>query len=63
MKLELGKIEIRDIRFGEKSCVNDHVLSINKEEVERLVLEDDKLIGCHLELAKPGEKTDRKSVV
>ena len=36
MKLELGKIEIRDIRFGEKSCVNDHVLSINKEEV-RLV--------------------------
>ena len=57
MKLELGKIEIRDIRFGDKSCVDDHVLSINKEEVERLVLEDDKLIGCHLELAKPGEKT------
>ena len=57
MKLELGKIEIKDIRFGDKSCVDDHVLSINKEEVERLVLEDDKLIGCHLELAKPGEKT------
>ena len=44
MKLELGKIEIRDIRFGDKSCVDDHVLSINKEEVERLVLEDDKLL-------------------
>lgn len=42
MKLELGKIKIRDIRFGDKSCVDDHVLSINKEEVERLVLEDDK---------------------
>ena len=49
MKLELGKIEIRDIRFGDKSCVDDHVLSINKEEVERLVLEDDKLIGWNLQ--------------
>ena len=30
MKLELGKIEIKDIRFGDKSCVDDHVLSINR---------------------------------
>lgn len=45
MKLELGKIEIRDIRFGDKSCVDDHVLSINKEEVERLVW---KMTNCWL---------------
>ena len=57
MKLELGKFEIKDIQFADKSYVENHVLYVNKEEVEALVLEDDKLIGCHLEIAKPGEAT------
>ena len=57
MKLELGKFEIKDIQFADKSYVENHVLYVNNEEVEALVLEDDKLIGCHLEIAKPGEAT------
>ena len=57
MKLELGKIKINDIKFADKTEVKDHVLYVNKEEVEKLVLEDDKLIGCHLEIAHPGEST------
>ena len=57
MKLELGKIEIRDIQFAEKSYIEDHVLYVNKGEVEALVLEDDKLLECHLDIAKPGEAT------
>ena len=57
MKLELGKIEIRDIQFAEKSYIEDHVLYVNKSEVEALVLEDDKLLECHLDIAKPGEAT------
>ena len=44
MKLELGKIKIDDIQFAEKTYVKDHVLYVNKEEGEKLVLEDDKLI-------------------
>ena len=44
MKLELGKIKIDDIQFAEKTYVKDHVLYVNKEEVEELVLEDYKLI-------------------
>ena len=57
MKLELGKIKINDIQFSDKTYVENHILHVNKEEVEKLVLEDDKLIGCNLEIAKPGEKT------
>ena len=44
MKLELGKFEIKDIQFADKSYVENHVLYVNKEEVEALVLEDDKLV-------------------
>ena len=57
MKLELGKVEIKDIQFAEKSYIENHVLYVNKEEVEALVLEDDKLIGCKLDIARPGEAT------
>ena len=35
-------------------CIRDR-LYVNKEEVEKLVLEDDKLTGCHVDIAKPGE--------
>lgn len=55
MKLELGRIFIKDIQFDEKTLVKDGVLYVNKEEVEKLVLEDDKLRACRLEIAKPGE--------
>ena len=55
MKLELGKIKIDDIQFSERTYVENHVLYVNKEEVEKLVLEDDKLNGCKLEIAKPRE--------
>ena len=44
MKLELGKFEINDVQFAEKSYIENHVLYVNKAEVEALVLEDDKLI-------------------
>ena len=43
MKLELGKIKINDIQFSDKTYVENHILHVNKEEVEKLVLEDDKL--------------------
>ena len=55
MKLELGKIFIKDIRFDDKTHVKDGVLYVSKEEVEKLVLEDDKLAGCHVDIARPGE--------
>ena len=57
MKLELGKIFIKDIQFSDQTCVKDHVLYVNKEEVEKLVREDDKLLECHRDIARPGDST------
>ena len=57
MKLELGKIVIKDIQFADRTYVKDQVLYVNKEEVEKLVLEDDKLLECHLDIARPGDST------
>lgn len=57
MKLELGKIEIKDIQFDSTTRIENHILYVNKEEVEALVLEDDKLIGCKLDIARPGDST------
>ncbi len=57
MKLELGKIFIKDLQFGEKTEVVDGTLYICKEEVEALVLEDERIKEVKVEIAKPGEST------
>lgn len=57
MKLELEKVFIRDIQFADVTKVENGILYVNKEEVEDLVLEDDKLTDCRLEIARPGEST------
>ena len=36
MKLELGKIYIKDIQFGDKTEVKNSVLFVNKAELEEL---------------------------
>jgi len=33
MRLELGKFEIRDVQFAEKSYIVDHLHYVNKAEV------------------------------
>lgn len=55
MKLELGKFRINDIQFADKTYVEKGVLYVNKEEVEKLVLEDDKLIGLTWKLRNQGK--------
>ncbi|MEG1930272.1 MAG: sarcosine reductase complex component B subunit alpha [Anaerovorax sp.] len=55
MKLELGKIKINDVQFGQKTMVDKGVLYVNKEEVENLVLEDERIASVKIELARPGE--------
>ena len=57
MKLQLDCIDIRDIRFGDRTAVVDHVLIINKAEAEALLLADPKLELASIDLARPGEKT------
>lgn len=55
MKLELGKIFIKDIRFAEKSEIQDGVLFVSKAELTDLVLTEEKLASVEFEIAKPGE--------
>ncbi len=56
MRLELNTVAIRDIRFADKTTVNEGLLSINRTELEGLLLEDPRLSRVDIELARPGEK-------
>ena len=55
MKLELGKIHIKDVQFGEQTKVEQGVLYVNKEELIALLKEDERLADVKIELARPGE--------
>lgn len=57
MRLELGKINIKDIRFGAETKVENGVLYINREELLKEVGGDERLKSIDFDLAKPGEET------
>jgi len=55
MRLEVGKIFIEDIRFGESTHVEKGTLYVNEKELIDLFIEDDRIKSAKIELAKPGE--------
>lgn len=55
MKLELGKIIIKDVVLSTESRVSNNVLYINDAEIKKLVLKDERIKVCRVEIAKPGE--------
>ncbi len=55
MRLELGKLTISDIRFGEKTEIKDQVLFVDKDELIEILSEDPNVAQVDLDLAKPGE--------
>ncbi len=55
MRLELGEILIKDVQFGDTSKVENGVLYVNKDEVIKMVSEDDHIKNVSVELARPGE--------
>lgn len=55
MKLEVGNIQIREVVLGTEEKIVDGVLTINPEKIRELVLSDDRLSDCQIELAKPGD--------
>ncbi len=57
MQLELGKVFIEDIQFGEQTKIKEKILYINKKELEEYLLEDSNIKEVEIELARPGEKT------
>ena len=55
MKLELGYIDIKGIRFGDHNAVEDRVLVVNPDELLEPVLADPLIKSAHFEIATPGE--------
>ncbi|MEG0628563.1 MAG: glycine/sarcosine/betaine reductase component B subunit [Enterococcus sp.] len=55
MKLEIGNIEIKDVVFSEDEKIEQGRLSINPAKIKVIVLEDDRLSDCEIEIAKPGD--------
>jgi glycine reductase len=54
-QLLLRRVHIKDVRFGDETTVSSEILSINKEELVVLLLEDRRLKAVTIEIAKPGE--------
>lgn len=57
MRLEVGKILIKDVQFGPETRVEGGTLFINKQELLREVSGDDRLKSIDVDIAKPGEET------
>ncbi len=55
MRLELGKIFIKDVQFGEVTKVESGVLYVNKEELLEAVGGDEHIKSIDVDLAKPGD--------
>ncbi|WML36673.1 glycine/sarcosine/betaine reductase component B subunit [Clostridium sp. OS1-26] len=57
MRLEIGKIYIKDVQFGAATKVENGVLYVNKEELLQAVGGDERVKSIEFDIAKPGEET------
>ncbi len=55
MRLEVGSIFVKDLKFSDKTYFESGVLHINKEELVNVLREEEKLTEVSVALAKPGE--------
>ena len=55
MKLELGKIHIRDIAFAERSSIRDGILYVSQEELRSIVQKEEAIREVVFDIARPGE--------
>jgi glycine reductase len=56
VRLELGKIFIKDVKFGDVTKVENGVLYVNKDEMLKEIGGDDHIKSIDIELAHPGEE-------
>ena len=55
MKLELGKIFIKDIQFAPESKIEDGILYVNADELTAVAMTEEKLKSVSFDIARPGE--------
>ncbi|WZL71741.1 glycine/sarcosine/betaine reductase component B subunit [Clostridiaceae bacterium 35-E11] len=56
MKLEIGRVHIKDLQFGEETAVKDGILTVNKEALIAKLMEDKRIKEIKVDIARPGEK-------
>ena len=55
MRLELGKIYIKDIQFASESKIENNVLYVNTDELRKAIWDDEAIVSVEFDIAKPGE--------
>ena len=55
MRLELHRVSIKNVSWGETTKVEDGTLFVNREEMLSVVRSDERIAEASLELARPGE--------
>src|SRR4030095_6849969 len=55
MRLEMGLIYIKDVRFGSRTAIADHVLFIDRQELTSLLSQEPLFDNVKIDLAHPGE--------
>ena len=55
MRLDLEQLNIKDVRFGTATALNDHVLTVNRAELISLLEQEPLFERVRVELAHPGE--------
>ncbi|WP_046498673.1 glycine/sarcosine/betaine reductase component B subunit [Syntrophomonas zehnderi] len=56
MKLEIGRIHIKDIQLGNETSVKNGVLTVDTQGLIKFLREDERIKDVKLDVAKPGEK-------
>ena len=56
MRLEIGRIHISDIRFGDVTAVKNGVLTVNASELTVKLKEDGRIKDLSLDICRPGER-------
>ena len=55
MNLELRKIQIEDVVFGDENKIENKVLSLNRISLTELIKEDKRIKEVGFDIAKPGQ--------
>ena len=56
LKLEIGRIYIKDIRLGKETAVKNGVLTVDQDGLIAMLKEDERIKDVKIDIAKPGEK-------
>ena len=55
MRLEMGLVNIKDVRFGSRTAIDNHVLFIDRQELISLLAQEPLFDSVEIDLAHPGE--------